>query len=109
MHWAQVNATVAEILDGKIADDAASDRAGRARGLLFEFAQGFFLLQGGALPPPPLPTVAPTRVPTVHSLPHSGTITAATLRLCEFFQGLRQHAPAHPHLDVRPPPLPHSY
>jgi hypothetical protein len=55
MHWAQVNATVAEILDGKIADDAASDRAGRARGLLFEFAQGFFLLQGGALPPPPLP------------------------------------------------------
>ena len=44
MHWAQVNATVAEILDGKIADDAASDRAGRARGLLFEFAQGFFFV-----------------------------------------------------------------
>jgi hypothetical protein len=76
MHCAQVNATVAEILDGKIADDAASDRAGRARGLLFEFAQGFFLLQGGTIP-------------------------AANLRLCEFVKGLRQHAPEHPHLDVR--------
>ena len=44
---------------------ARSPRAARGEG------RGASLWVGGTVAPPPLPTVAPTHVPTVHSLPHS--------------------------------------